>query len=65
MKVKVIKRKTNVLGSPLFKGTQLEITNDLYKLYKNEFELIEDHKVKEVKEHKYKKEYKKEMIEEE
>jgi len=62
MKVKVIKRKTSVLGSPLFKGTQLEISDELYDLYQDEFELIEEPKVKE---YKHKKEYKKGMKEEE
>lgn len=41
MLVKVKKRKTSVLGTPLFKGTQLEISEEQYDMYKDEFDLIE------------------------
>jgi len=46
MKVKVKKRKTNVLGAPLFKGTQLEVTKDQYNMYQDEFEIIKESKPK-------------------
>jgi len=46
MKVKVKKRKTSVLGSPLFKGTQLEETKEKYDMYQDEFEIIKESKSK-------------------
>lgn len=46
MKVKVRKRKTSVLGSPLFKGTQLEISEEKYNMYQDEFDLVEKTKPK-------------------
>lgn len=60
MKVKVKKRKTTVLGSPLFKGTQLEVTKEQYNMYQDEFEIIKESKPKYKKE-KPKKEVMKEI----
>ncbi len=44
MQVKVKKRKTNVLGTTLFKGTQLEISEEQYNMYQDEFEIIKESK---------------------
>jgi len=44
MQVKVKKRKTNVLGTTLFKGTQLEISEKQYNMYQDEFEIIKESK---------------------
>ena len=44
MQVKVKKRKTNVLGTALFKDTQLEISEELYNMYQDEFEIIKESK---------------------
>ena len=46
MLVVVNKRKTSVLGTPLFKGTQLEISPEQYEMYRSEFSIISDEKVK-------------------
>lgn len=50
MQVKVKKRKTNVLGTTLFKGTQLEISEEQYNMYQDEFEIIKESKPKYKKE---------------
>ncbi len=66
MQVKVRKKKTSVTGATLFKGTQLEVSEEVYNMYKDEFELINDPKVKKVINepkpiYKKKKEYKEEL----